>query len=83
MNVAFISFVNFVLHLLLYKHINNFALKKLIVQSKSSSNSCPMALLRQFALGANVPLYVMATGYDIDIVPSGIIFQCSVYCSID
>ena len=42
-----------------------------------------MALLCQFALGANVPLYVMATGYDIDIAPSGIVFQCSAYCSID
>ena len=29
------------------------------------------------------PLYVMATGYDIDIAPSGIVFQCSVYYSID
>ena len=37
-----------------------------------------IASLHQFALGANVPLYVMATGYDRDIVPSGIIFQCSV-----
>ena len=46
-------------------------------------HSCPVTLLRQFALGANVPLYVMATGYDIDIAPSGIVFQCSVYCSID
>ena len=34
-----------------------------------------MALLRQFAIGANVPLYVMATGYDIDIAPSGIVFN--------
>ena len=25
----------------------------------------------------------MATGYDKDIAPSGIVFQCSVYCSID
>ena len=37
-----------------------------------------IASVRQFALGANVPLYVMATGYDVDIAPSDIVFQCSV-----
>ena len=44
----------------------------------SDSIDYQIASLRQLALGVNVPLYVMATGYDIDNAASGIVFQCSV-----
>ena len=45
-----------------------------------------IASLRQFAVNVNVPLYVMATGYDIDIAPSQwyhFSTQCNIVVMID